>query len=114
MTTENLQTQLALNADGSTEPWYTHLYGNISFSIEWTGATALTGVVEIQNSLDQVNWNCYGGDQGSCTLDAATGYQVFEIVNRASPYFRVRYTKNTETTGNMVIRTYGTPLHRMT
>lgn len=103
-----------MTADGASTPWYTHLYGNLSISVEWTGATQQTGVIEVQNSLDLVNWNCYGGTQGSVTLDAATGYQIFEITHRASPYFRLRYTKNTETSGNMIIRTYGTPLHRMT
>jgi hypothetical protein len=112
LTTENLQQQLTMSADGATEPWNVELYGAISYTVEWSGATAHTGELEIQVSLDLVNWACYGGTSGSFVLDAASGYQYTEVPQLCFHYCRLNYTANSETTGNMVIRTWGVPLRR--
>jgi hypothetical protein len=113
--TENLQiAPISMAVSFDTDPWFTQLYGAICWQFEWSGANAFDSQVEVQVSLDKVNWNCYGGDYGQCILSAASGAQMLEIPTVTFPYWRAHYTANANTSGTMVIRTYGKPLHPRT
>ena len=115
MATENLQVQYGGGADFSSEAWeVTPVWPgrpmiNGSIHIIWSGLDALDGEVEIEISNDEINWNCYGGGV-ACALDTVGGAdnQVFEFTHFTFRYVRVRYTKNSVTTGSIIIRTHGT------
>jgi hypothetical protein len=99
-----------MSADGYSEHWDTTMLSGFALSVQWSGADANTGVIELQNSVNNETFNCFGS---AITLNAASGEQIFEV-EKKSPYFRIKYTKNTVTTGNIIIRTYGMPKFRLT
>jgi hypothetical protein len=72
----------------------------------WSGLDALTGTLELEVSNDNINWNCYGGVV-EVTMTPAADNQIYEFQKFMSRYVRVKYTKNTVTTGTIKIVTHG-------
>ncbi len=96
-------------ADGFTESWIVKPFSAYSFEVQWTGADALTSNISVQVSNSGDQWNCYGTDP-AFTFNAASGVAVLIIEQApASVYARLSFTANTNTTGQIVIYTNGTP-----
>lgn len=110
MQTENLQTgTVGMGSDFTSDVWFTELYDSICFEFSWTGSNSTTGTIEIQVSVSKDYWSCYGGDNGKFSTTSGTSHGHVEIKDITYPYWRVVYTKNSVSAGELVIRTYGKP-----
>ena len=72
-----------------------------SFQVVWATADAVDATIKLQASLDGTNFEDYGT---AYTMNAAAGNHAFAITDRgALQYFRIVYTKGSNTTGTMNI-----------
>lgn len=78
-------------------------YKNYAVQISWDSLTGtLDGVVVVQASLDDTIYTDLSASQ--TTLSAASGNTLFNAENAAYKYFRISYTANGVTTGNLTAK----------
>lgn len=94
-----LSTDMA--SDANTSALNVLNYDMCSVQVCWTGANTTTGVFQMQESNDQVNW-CNTGD--SKTVDGASGCAFFEFTDIAGTALRVKFTSNTTSAGTFTAR----------
>jgi hypothetical protein len=75
--------------------------GGLSIQASWTGTNAATATLQVETSVDGVCWCEY--PNGDFTIPLTAGCQPFDLPSSSSPFFRVVYTKNTNTTGTLDI-----------
>lgn len=112
MTTENLQAIYPAGASFTSEAWEVlpvfpgRPLRQGSLQVIWSGIDAGTGIIEVEVSNDNINWNCYA-DNTEVTIPAGSEAQMYEFEKFMTRYLRLRWTKNTVTAGTIIIRTHG-------
>ena len=71
--------------------------GGVSMQLAWTGNNAADGAITIESSVDGVCWCVYPG--GDYTIPLTAGCKPFDLPASAMPFFRVCYTKGSNTAG---------------
>jgi hypothetical protein len=109
MTTATLSQTLSMATDGFTESWIVKPFGAYSFEVQWAGADAVDSTVSLEVSNTGEQWNIYGASP-ALTCDAPSGAAMVIVPDApATVYARLAFTANTNTTGQLVIYTNGTP-----
>lgn len=95
-------TSLGANLTGDTFEVSNQSCGAIS--VAWSGASAVTAVLKVQESVDGINFKDMSGK--TVTIGAASGADLIKLNQdeMLSPFIRVVLTKNTETTGTFTAR----------
>jgi hypothetical protein len=71
--------------------------GGLSIQASWSGNNAADGIIKIETSVDGVCWCEY--PNGSYTIPLTAGCKPFDLPSSSSPFFRVAYTKGTNSAG---------------
>jgi hypothetical protein len=69
----------------------------VSYQLIWTGNDAADAAVLLESSVDGTCW-CEVADS-TFTIPLTAGCKPFDLTGMAMPFYRVKYTKGTNTTG---------------
>ena len=81
-----------------------HDWNLIHITVSWAGNTGSTSMIDVQVSDDNTNWDAYTADSDTLCLTTETDQQyIIPVVTFR--YIRLKFTKNSETTG-LISSTY--------
>jgi hypothetical protein len=77
-----------------------------SVQMTWTGADSTTGTFVPQASVDGINWCDLASGTTLKKTSVGAGCCMYIFSSIEYPWFRVSFTKNSNTSGTVVIRTF--------
>jgi hypothetical protein len=109
-----LITAEAMTADFVTKPYFVAPWDHGSLQLVWSGATVpLTGKATLipQASVDGINWCNLVSSSSAKTVDEVSACQLYMLQFFGYPWFRFKFTKNSESTGTLTAYLYVTRSH---
>lgn len=94
---------LNLASDTNTPPFEVKGLEVVSIQATWIGVTAFDGTMIIEASNNLLDWNVLDADENEITVDTGADSQIWNLQKNMNNYVRLRYTANSNTTGNAII-----------
>lgn len=94
-----LITDKSMASDFVTPSYIVHGWDTGSMTIYWSGASATTALLLPEGSIDGVHWCKLISTAQAKKVDDVTGDQMYQFTSFGYKYLRLRFSKQTETTG---------------
>lgn len=103
-----LNTQYTLSADFNSDTWDVTSLKEGSLQFDWSAADAVDGVITVQCSNDDINWDSADTPAPVVLIDAPSGTKVIAFRQFPFRYVRFQFAAGSNTAGTLLVRSFGT------